>query len=85
MDGPLPFHHRLMFRFAALVWRCLLGLALAYLLVFAIPPWAPEVAVPSDQWNGGYSLSLLPILQLASGWPLCLEWVSVGTAIAPHG
>jgi len=27
--------------------------------IFAIPPWAPEVAVPSDQWNGGYSLSRL--------------------------
>src|SRR6218665_2207532 len=27
----LPFHHRLIFRIASLVWRCLLGLAPAYL------------------------------------------------------
>src|SRR6218665_1224960 len=33
--------------------------------IFAIPPWAPEVAVPSDQWNGKFSLSHLPVLQLA--------------------
>jgi len=34
--------------------------------IFAISHWAPEVVVPSAQWNGGgYYLSLLPVLQLA--------------------
>src|SRR6218665_180769 len=34
--------------------------------IFVIPPWAPEVAVPSDQWNGGLLfVSFARILQLA--------------------
>jgi len=58
---------------------------------FSIPPWAPEVAVPSDQWNGESSLCPIcpyfnsPKSCILGGWPLCLEWASIGTAIAPQG
>jgi len=30
--------------------------------IFAIPPWAPKVAVPSAQWKGEFSLPTLPVL-----------------------
>src|SRR6218665_736008 len=64
-----PFQDQVVFRISALAWRYLLGLlglyfspARSLLSHF----WVHEVAVPSDQWNGGgwYSLSLLPVLQL---------------------
>src|SRR6218665_1826171 len=93
----LPFQHRIIFRIAALAWRCLLGhwalLRPAY-EIFAIPPWAPEVAVPSDQWNEGvlsvpFARRPTSTLQaracILSGRPLCLEWASIGTTIAPQG
>src|SRR6218665_2432225 len=35
--------------------------------IFAVPPRAPEVAVPFAQWNGGYSLTLLPVLPMGRG------------------
>ena len=54
----LPLQQRIIIRIGALVWRCILGLAPAY-LIFAVPPRAPEVAVHSAHWNRGYSLFLL--------------------------
>src|SRR6218665_1573393 len=58
--------------------------------IFAIPPQAPEVTVPSAQWNGGTPCSFCPYFNssnscILGGWPLCLEWASIGTAIAPQG
>src|SRR6218665_1559976 len=49
-------------------------------MIFAIPSRAPEVTVPSDQWN---VLSLLPVLQPvrlvhSRRQALCLEWTSIG-------
>src|SRR6218665_4138098 len=59
--------------------------------IFAVPPRAPEIAVPSTQGNGGYSLFLLPVRYLhkpdpciLGGWPLCVEWTSLGRVIAPQ-
>jgi len=61
-------------------------------LMFAIPPWAPEVAVSSDQWNGGVLFVPFahyyfnsPDSSIICDWPICLEWASIGTAIAPKG
>src|SRR6218665_2489044 len=52
----LPLQHRIIFRIAAVVWGAFWALLRPTSEIFAIPPWALEVAVPSDQWNGGYSL-----------------------------
>src|SRR6218665_4003154 len=57
--------------------------------IFAVPPRAPEVAVHSAQWNGGTLCSFCsylhkPGLCILGGWPLCVEWASFGTAIAPQ-
>jgi len=48
------------------------------------------VAVPSDYWNGGTICPYCPNFNspnscILGGWPLCLEWTSIGTAIAPQG
>ena len=58
--------------------------------IFAVLPWAPEVAVPSALWNGGHLCPFCPYFHKAdpcilSGWPFRVEWTSVGTAIAPQG
>src|SRR6218665_962257 len=55
--------------------------------IFAVPPRALEVAVPSAQWNGVTVCSLClhfhkPGSCILSGWPLWLEWASIVTAIA---
>src|SRR6218665_2100988 len=58
---------------------------------FAVPPRAPKVAVPSAQLNGvGVTLcSFSPYFQkpgpcILGGWTFCVEWPSIGTAIAPQ-
>src|SRR6218665_960008 len=43
--------------------------------IFAVPPWAPEVAVPSAQSNRGFSLSLLPVLP--QGRPVHSWWLTL--------
>jgi len=37
-------------------WKCLWALFWTNSEIFAISPWAPEVAVPSDQWTTGGTL-----------------------------
>src|SRR6218665_899771 len=58
--------------------------------IFAISHWAPEVVVPSTQWNRGTlspfcSYFNSPNSCILGGWPLCLERACIGTAIAPRG
>src|SRR6218665_1708540 len=59
--------------------------------IFAIQPWAPEVAVSSDQWNGGVlsvpfactSTSQARAFSVAG--PSVWKGLPIGTAIAPQG
>jgi len=41
----------IVFRIDTLVWWWLLGIAPPTWLNFAVPPWVPEVAIPSAPWN----------------------------------
>src|SRR6218665_3391493 len=55
--------------------------------IFVMSPWTPEVAVPFDLWNGGTLCPFCPYFNLPDacilgGWPFCVEWASIGTAIA---
>src|SRR6218665_2571620 len=55
--------------------------------IFAMSPWTPEVAIPFDLWNGGTLCPFCPYFNLPDscildGWPFCVEWASIGTAIA---
>src|SRR6218665_2399845 len=76
----LPLQQRTIFRIGGIVWRCILGLAPAYLRDLCCPsaPRAAEVAVHSAHRNTGYSLFLLlvppqPMQVVHSRWlaPLC--------------
>src|SRR6218665_4042500 len=60
----LPFHHRIIFCLAALVWRCLLGLALAYLQDLCYPTLGTRGHSSLHSMEREYSLFLLPVLQL---------------------
>src|SRR6218665_3807458 len=57
--------------------------------IFAVLPRAPEVAVHSDHRNMGYSFCSFcsylhnPGQCILGGWPLCVEWSSFVTTIAP--
>src|SRR6218665_2414295 len=51
--------------------------------VFAVPPWVPEVAVPSALWNEGPHCPFCSYFHKADpciidGWPYRVEWTSVG-------
>src|SRR6218665_3160528 len=54
-----------------------------------VSPQAPEAAVPSAQWNGSYSLFLLPVHLhrpgpcILCGWPLCMERVPLAPRLHP--
>src|SRR6218665_2564881 len=67
----------IIFRIGALVWRCLLGFAPAYLRDLCCPTPGTRGRNHSAQWNRGYSLFLLLIPPQArpvhSRWlaPLC--------------
>ena len=61
----LPFQHRILFRISALVSRCLLGLAPAYLRDLCYVTLDTRGCNSLRSMERGYSLSLLPVLQLA--------------------
>jgi len=73
----LPFQQRIIFRIATLVWRRLLGLALTYICtcqIIAVPPWSPEVAVPSALWNEGL---FVPFARTSTSRPLHCRWFAL--------
>src|SRR6218665_2059853 len=74
-----------------MVWRCLLDLAPAYLRDLCyLTLGTRELPVPFDQRNGNILCPFCPYFNspdscILGGWPLCLEWASICTAIAPQG
>src|SRR6218665_1305317 len=86
----LPLHHRLIFRLAVLVWRCLLGLAPAYLQELCYPTLGTRGCSSLRSMERGALCPFCPYLTRQAPafsvvGPLCLEWASIGTVIAPHG
>src|SRR6218665_2414504 len=83
----LPLQQRIMFRIGAMVWRCILGLAPAYLR---------DPCCPTSGTRGRSSLrSSVTLCSFSSyihnpgpcilgGWPLCVEWASFFAKIAPQ-
>src|SRR6218665_3726263 len=57
----LPLQHRIVFRISALVWRCLLGLAPAYLRDLCHLTLGTRGSSSIRSMERGYSLSLLPV------------------------
>ena len=78
----LPAWQRIEYRMAALVWRCLLGLALAYFVEFCGPTQSARSSLSLRSADQG--LLRVPFARtrhlrhaetcLCSGWPFNLEW-----------
>src|SRR6218665_2353146 len=87
----LPFQHRIAFSISALVPRCLLGLAPAYPRELCYLTLGTRGCSSFRSMEQGGTLCPFcpyfnsPGLCILGGWPLCLEWASIGTAIAPQG
>src|SRR6218665_173649 len=58
----LPFQQPVIFRIAALVWRCLLALAITYLRDLCCPTLGRGLSSLRSMEHGTCSLSLLPVL-----------------------
>src|SRR6218665_1435731 len=87
----LPFQQQIIFWIAALVWKCLLALDPAYLrdLCWPTPGTRGCSSLHSMERRGPF-YPFCPYFHKADpcipcGWPLCVEWASIGTAIAPQG
>src|SRR6218665_3292717 len=73
---------------AALVWRCLLGLAPAYLVEFCGPTQCTELSLPPFSQSRSSPCAICTHLHqteacLCSGWPLNLEWPPFGDTLTP--
>ena len=84
MLAQYPLQQQIIFRIGALVRRCVLGLAWAYLRELYCPTPGTRGRSPSAQWNGGYPLFLLPVLSQATS--MHSRWLAPlsGTGIAPQ-
>src|SRR5688572_26575247 len=80
----LPIQQRMTSKIAALVWRCLLGLASVYLGELCCPiPWVSEAVAASVQLSWVCSLSLLPVHLLGRTAPS--QSLALGLERSPLG
>src|SRR6218665_1509337 len=78
----LPLQQQIMFRIGAMVWRCILGLAPAYLRDFCCP-------TPGTRGRSSLRLSEQRLLCsfcsylhnpgpcILGGWPICVKWAFI--------
>src|SRR6218665_3594404 len=86
----LPLQQRIIFRIGVMVWRCILGLAPAYLRDLCRP--TPGTRGCSSLRSSEQGLLFVPFartsttqgLCILGGWPLCVEWASFVAKIAPQ-
>jgi len=78
----LPFRHWIIFRLAALVWRCLLGIARAYLQDLCSHTLGARGHSSLRSTERGILCPFCPYFNssgssILRGRPLCLEWASI--------
>src|SRR6218665_2884229 len=86
----LPFQQRVIFLIAALVWRCLLGLAPAFLRDLSCPnPGTRSRSSLHFTEPGVLFAPFAPCFHKADpcilgGWPICMEWASMALLLLPR-
>src|SRR6218665_2911778 len=86
----LPLQQRIMLRIGAMVWRCILGLAPAYLRDICSP--TADTRGRSSLRSSEQGFLFVPFASyhhtpgscILGGWPLCVEWASFVATIAPQ-
>src|SRR6218665_2411538 len=87
----LPLQQRIIFRIGAMVWRCILGLAPAYLrdLCHPMHPGHQRLQFTPIIGTGVTLCSFCSYIHnpgpcILGGWSLCVDWASVVAKIAPQ-
>src|SRR6218665_3304864 len=80
----LPLQQRIMFRIGAMVWRCILGLAPAYLRDLCCP--TPGTRGRSSLRSSEQALLFVPFARTSTtqARAFCVGWASSVAKIAPH-